>query len=237
MRTRATVLDLIDTMIGISPEKIIQTGGVLLISGIIFAESALLIGILLPGGDTLLFMSGFFAAQGLLPIEWLIISLIVAAILGDNVGYTIGRKAGPKLFRKDDGLFFRKDHIKKAESFYNAHGGKTITLARFVPIVRTFAPMIAGVAKMDRKRFMFYNILGATVWATSVPLLGYFLGSRIPNLESYLGPIVIIALVFTFLPPLIPIMRNPVSRKKVFAIIGNQVRRVINYIGLNKRVS
>lgn len=223
-------------MIGISPEKIVQTGGALLIGGIIFAESALLIGILLPGGDTLLFMSGFFAAQGLLSIEWLIVCIIIGAILGDNVGYTIGRRAGPRLFKKDDGLFFRKDHIQRAEKFYKAHGGKTVTLARFVPVIRTFAPMIAGVAKMDRRSFMFYNVLGAVVWGLSVPLLGYFLGSKIPNLGSYLGPIVVVALFATFLPPLIPILKDPRSRKKLFTLLSTQIKRLLRYVTLNKRI-
>lgn len=223
-------------MIGISPEKIIQTGGILLIGGIIFAESALLIGIIMPGGDTLLFIAGFFAAQGDLPIVWLIVSIIVGAILGDNVGYTIGRRAGPKLFRKEDGLFFRKDHIDRAESFYEAHGGKTITLARFLPIIRTFAPMIAGVGKMDRRRFMFYNVLGAAIWGISVPLLGYFFGSLIPNLDQLLVPIVLLALVIGFLPPLIPILRDPRSRKKLKEVIGRRFRRIVRYIGLNKKL-
>ncbi len=223
-------------MIGLSPEKIVQTGGALLIGGIIFAESALLIGILLPGGDTLLFMSGFFAAQGLLSIEWLILCIVVGAILGDNVGYTIGRRAGKRIFRKDDGLFFRKDHIQRAESFYKIHGGKTVTLARFVPVIRTFAPMIAGVAKMDRKSFMFYNVLGALIWGISVPLLGYFLGSKIPDLGSYLGPIVVLALFATFIPPLIPILRDPTSRQKLFLLVSTQVKRLLRYVTLNKRV-
>lgn len=223
-------------MIGISPEKIIQTGGVLLIGGIIFAESALLIGILMPGGDTLLFMAGFFAAQGHLPLGWLMLSIIIGAILGDNVGYTIGRRTGPRLFRKDDGLFFRKDHIQRAEKFYKMHGGKTVTLARFVPVIRTFAPMIAGVAKMDRKQFMFYNVLGAVIWATTVPLLGYFLGSRIPNLDSYLGPVIIVAFMLTFIPPLVPILRDPVSRGKLFDLISQHIKRMLRYISLNKKV-
>lgn len=223
-------------MIGITPEKIIQTGGVLLIGGIIFAESALLIGIILPGGDTLLFISGFFAAQGLLPIEWLITSIVIGAILGDNVGYTIGRRAGPRIFRKDDGLFFRKDHIQRAETFYKAHGGKTITLARFVPVVRTFAPMIAGVAKMDRGRFMFFNVLGALVWGISVPMLGYFFGSKIPNLDTYLGPIVVLALIATIIPPLVPILRNPTSREKLFSLVTRQTKRLLRYVTLNKRI-
>lgn len=223
-------------MIGLSPEKIIQTGGVLLVGGIIFAESALLIGILLPGGDTLLFLSGFFASQGLLPLGWLMVAIIVGAVLGDNVGYTIGRRAGPRLFRKDDGLFFRKDHISKAENFYQKHGGKTVTLARFVPVVRTFVPMIAGVAKMDRRQFLFYNVLGALIWGISVPLLGYFLGSRIPGIDKYLGPLVLVALIVTFVPPLVPILRDPVSRGRLFTIITDRFRKILRYVSLNKKV-
>lgn len=223
-------------MIGLTPEKIIQTGGAFLIGGVIFAESALLIGIIMPGGDTLLFMSGFFAAQGVLPIDILIISIVIGAILGDNVGYTIGRRAGPRVFKKDDGLFFRKDHINRAEAFYKAHGGKTVTLARFVPVIRTFAPMIAGVAKMDRRSFMFYNVLGALIWGISVPLLGYFFGSKIPNLGDYLGPIVVVALFATFLPPLYPILKDPRARKKFFDLISSRSRKIYRYIGLNKRL-
>jgi membrane-associated protein len=222
-------------MINISPEKIVQTGGALLVGGIIFAESAFLIGIIMPGGDTLLFMAGFFASQGLLELHWLIFFIIVGAILGDNVGYTIGRRAGPRLFRKNDGLFFRKDHIERASSFYETHGGKTVTLARFVPVVRTFAPMMAGVARMDRRQFMLYNVVGAVVWATSVPLLGYFFGSRIPNIDKYLGPIVLVAFFLTFVPPLIPILRDPVARKTLFAHINKIRRNILRHIGLNKR--
>lgn len=223
-------------MIGFTPEKIIRTGGALLIGVIIFAESALLIGILLPGGDTLLFVSGFFAAQGLLNIYTLMGCIIVGAVLGDNVGYTIGRRTGPRLFRKDDGLFFRKDHITRAENFYKTHGGKTVTLARFVPVIRTLAPMIAGVAKMDRRQFMFYNVLGAVIWGTSLPLLGYFLGSRLPAIDDYIGPVVLIAFLLTFVPPLVPVLRNPVSRGKLIALTKKQLRRLARYITLNKRI-
>lgn len=223
-------------MIGFSPEKIIQTGGALLVGGIIFAESAFLIGILLPGGDTLLFIAGFFAAQGHLNIGWLMLSIIVGAILGDNVGYSIGRRTGPRLFRKDDGLFFRKDHIERAERFYKAHGGKTITLARFLPVIRTLAPMIAGVGKMDRKMFIFYNVLGAVLWGTSLPLLGYFLGSRIPSIDAYILPVVVIAFVAMFIPPLVPILRNPTSRARLFEILSARFRKIMRLVALNKKI-
>ncbi len=223
-------------MIGFSPESIVRSGGILLIGGIVFAESAFLLGILLPGGDTLLFFSGFFASQGLIPIEWLIVSIIVGAIVGDNVGYTIGRRAGPKIFKKHDGIFFRHDHIMKAEKFYESHGGKTITLARFIPVIRTFAPLIAGVAKMDRKRFMLYNVLGAVVWGTSLPLLGYYFGSRIPNIENYLLPVAVFALLVTVLPPLLPFIRNRESRNKLTAAIKARTKKSLGYLSLNKKI-
>ncbi len=143
----------------IDPESIIQSGGVLLVAAIVFAESGLLVGFFLPG-DTLLFSAGFFAAQGKLPLGWLLIAIVLAAIIGDNVGYSIGKRTGHKIFKKKDGILFRQEYITRANAFYELHGGKTITLARFVPIVRTFAPVIAGVAHMDRRRFMFFNIIG-----------------------------------------------------------------------------
>lgn len=230
------MLDLGWTMIGLTPEKIIQSGGVLLIGGIIFAESAFLIGILLPGGDTLLFMAGFFASQGLLPIGWLIFTIVAAAILGDNVGYSIGRRAGPRIFKKDDGLFLRRDHVERAEKFYQAHGGKTVTLARFLPVIRTLAPVIAGAAKMDRKRFMFYNVIGAIGWGVSLPLLGYVFGSRIPNIDRYIVPVALLALIITFVPPLIPVLRNRQTRQNVAIFIRQRLRRILRYITLNKKI-
>lgn len=172
-------------MFGIDIEALIQSGGLLLVTLIIFAESGLLIGFFLPG-DTLLFTAGFFAAQGKLPLGWLILCTTIAAIVGDNVGYTIGERTGPRIFRKKDGMFFRQDYIEKAEDFYERHGGKTIILARFVPVVRTFAPVVAGVGKMPRKRFFFYNVIGGVLWAAGVTLLGYWLGSKIPNIVRHL---------------------------------------------------
>lgn len=199
----------------LSPERIIQAGGIALIGGIVFAESGLLIGFFLPG-DTLLFAAGFFSAQGQLPhIGWVIAVIIFSAVAGDNVGYSIGRRFGPRLFTKKDGLVFKQEYIHRAEAFYEKHGGKTIILARFVPVVRTFAPMVAGASKMPRKRFFTFNIIGAISWGAGVTTAGYFLGSKIPNIDTYLLPIVGLAMLVTFLPTIVHILREPQIRAAI----------------------
>ncbi len=206
----------------ISPERIIQGGGIALIGAIVFSESGLAIGFFLPG-DTLLFAAGFFSAQGQLPhIGWVIAVIIAAAVAGDNVGYSIGRRFGPRLFRKKDGIVFKQEYITRAEAFYEKHGGKTIVLARFVPVVRTFAPMVAGAGKMERKRFFMFNIIGATLWGAGVTTAGYFLGSKIPNIDAYILPIVGLAMFITFLPTVIHIVRDPQIR----AAIAKKLRAV-----------
>lgn len=193
--------------LGINVEQWIQSGGLLLVGLIVFAESGLLVGFFLPG-DTLLFSAGFFASQGHLPIAGLLAIIVLAAVIGDNVGYEIGKRTGHRIFTKKDGVLFRHEYIARAEKFYERHGGKTITLARFVPIVRTFAPIVAGVGHMDRKKFIFYNIAGAFIWGVGVTLLGYFLGSKIPNVEKYLLPAVGVATLLTFGPPLIHLLKD-----------------------------
>jgi membrane-associated protein len=150
----------------------------------------LLIGFFLPG-DTLLFGAGIVAAQGLLPLGWLLVIVILAAIIGDNVGYSIGRRTGKRLFNKKESILFKPDHLERAEKFYEQHGGKTIILARFVPIVRTFAPMVAGIGKMPRRRFMFFNIIGGSLWGGGVTLLGYWLGSKMPWIGDYMTPVIL----------------------------------------------
>lgn len=215
---------------GINPEQLIQSGGVLLVAAIVFAESGLLIGFFLPG-DTLLFTAGFFASQGKLPLALLLVATVLAAVIGDNVGYTIGRRTGHRIFKKKDGILFRAEYIEQAEKFYEKHGGKTITLARFVPIVRTFAPVVAGVAKMDRKKFMLYNIAGALVWGVGVTMLGYALGSKIPNIDAYLLPVVGIAMAFTFAPPIIHVLKDAETRQKLAKLISDKLR----FIKLNKK--
>lgn len=220
-RTMSNVLD---------PVTIIQNGGLLLIGAIVFAESGLLIGFFLPG-DTLLLTAGVFAAQDKLPLLALMAIICVAAILGDNVGYSIGHRAGHKIFNKKDGVIFRPEYLLRAKEFYDSHGGKTVTLARFVPIVRTFAPVVAGAARMDRKKFMAFNVIGAIIWGVGVTLLGYFVGSKIPNIDHYLLPAVLVATIFTFSPPIYHILREEKSRKKILAII----KKYLNLFSLNRK--
>lgn len=207
-------------MVGINVEQIIQGAsvvtGLIVIGGIVFAESGLLIGFFLPG-DTLLFTAGFFAAQGKLPLGWLILVVIAAAIIGDSVGYNIGHRTGHRIFRKKDGIFFRQEYIARAEAFYQAHGGKTIIFARFIPVVRTFAPLVAGVGKMTYRRFLAFNVIGAVIWGAGVILLGHWLGSRIPNIDRYLLPAVLIATLFTFSPMILHIVRDVETRQKLIA--------------------
>jgi membrane-associated protein len=202
-------------MINLDVQKVIEGGGILAVGAMIFAESGLLVGFFLPG-DTLLFTAGFFAAQGKLSLGWLILTVIIAAIAGDSVGYSIGRRAGHRIFTKKDGLFFRQEYIQRAEQFYQAHGGKTIIMARFVPVVRTFAPLVAGVGKMSYKRFLSFNIFGGIFWGAGVILLGHWLGSKIPNIDKYLLPAVLLASFFTFSPMILHIVRDKNLRQQLF---------------------
>ena len=178
---------------------LIQSGGLILIALIIFGESGMLLGFIFPG-DTLLFTAGFFAGQGKLPLIWLILIVILAAILGDNIGYQIGKSAGKRLFRKKDGIIFRQSYVTYAEEFYEKHGGKTIMFASFFPVIRTFVPMVAGIGHMDRKKFVTYNIIGVIVWGAGVVILGDLLGKKIPNIDKFLLPAMGIAVLISFGP-------------------------------------
>ena len=202
-------------MFGLDAETI-ASGGLILIGLIVFAESGLLVGFFLPG-DTLLITAGVLAAQGNLPIGLTILTIAIAAIVGDNVGYTIGRYSGKRLFHKKDGILFRQEYVERSQDFYVKHGGKTILFARFVPIVRTFAPLVAGIGKMPRIKFLAFDIPGALFWSASVTLLGYWLGSKIPNLGHYLEYIVIGVVVFSLAPALYHILKDPRSRKMVYS--------------------
>lgn len=181
---------------------------------VIFAESGLFIGAILPG-DSLLFTAGFLASQGLLNIYILVPVLFVAAILGDSVGYTFGHKVGKRLFNKEDSLFFHKKHLVRAEDFYEKHGGKTIIIARFLPVVRTFAPIVAGMGNMRYKRFLAYNVVGAFLWAVCVTLAGYFLGKSIPNVDRYLLPIILFIIFISVAPTAAHILNDRRKSKKV----------------------
>lgn len=195
----------------LDPETIIRTGGLALIAFIVFSESGLLFGFFFPG-DTLLFLAGALAAQGELPFLPLILVIIIAAALGGQVGYFIGQRAGPKVFRQKDGILFRHEYLERSAEFYKKHGGKTIMLARFVPIVRTFAPVVAGMGQMDIRRFIFFNLVGSAVWGAGVTTLGYFLGKQIPDIDRYVLPIIGLVIILSFGPAIYHAVGNPESR-------------------------
>ena len=178
-----------------SANTIIHSGGLLLIAFVIFAETGLLFGFIFPG-DSLLLLAGLWASRHSLNLATLLPSVIIAAILGYEAGYEIGQRFGIKLFSRKDGLFFKAEYVERTQAFLGRHGGKTILLARFVPYVRTFASAIAGVAKMDRRVFAFYNIVGGILWAGGVTMAGYWLGQRLPNnIDKYIVVAVIVGLV------------------------------------------
>ncbi len=178
---------------------IVQAGGLVLIAIMIFAESGMFVGFFFPG-DTLLLSAGIFAAQGKLPLALTIIVIAIAAIAGDNTGYHIGKRWGRRLFRKPDGIVFKQQYVQQAETFYERWGSKTMLVAHFVPIVRTFAPAVAGVARMPYKKFVLFDAIGDSLWAAGVTLIGYWFGTKIPNIDHYIL-LAVAAVVLTTLGP------------------------------------
>jgi membrane-associated protein len=205
------------------------------VAAIIFAESGLLIGFFLPG-DTILFTSGFLISVGLLhfDIHLFVVLVFLAAILGDGVGYVFGKRVGRRLFSRPNSLLFKQENIKKAEAFYEKHGGVTVVLARFIPIVRTFVPIIAGVGKMSYRTFLTYNVIGALLWAAGVTYAGFYIGEFFNRLgigiDSVLLPIVVIILIISILPPLIHILKD----KKQRDIIWNGTKKQIRVLSRKK---
>lgn len=189
---------------------VLTTFGYLGIGVIVFAESGFLLGIFLPG-DSLLFTAGLLAAQKFFSIWQLVPIIILAAILGDSFGYWSGHYFGPKIFKSEDSFFFRKQHVERTRAFYARHGEKTIILARFVPIIRTIAPILAGVGSMPYRKFLTYNIIGGALWGAGITLLGYFLGATFPATEKYLSSIIIAIIAVSFLPIIFEVWRG---RKK-----------------------
>jgi len=181
------------------PKHLIEAFGTIGILVIVFAESGILAGFFLPG-DSLLFTAGLLASQGSLNLPVLLIGVPLAAILGDQVGYLFGRRVGPALFRRPDSRIFRQRHVEMARKYFSEHGSKTIVLARFVPVVRTFAPVIAGVAQMPYRTFVTFNVIGGLLWGLGVTLGGFALGKVIPDGDRYLYPIIGVIIVVSFLP-------------------------------------
>ena len=195
----------------LQPEHLIAVVGLVGVIAIIFAESGLFFGFFLPG-DSLLFTAGLFASQGHINIFWLVVGCAIAAILGDSVGYAFGKKVGPALFHREDSFFFHKKHAERAKVFYEKYGSKAIVMARFVPIVRTFAPIVAGVGGMEYRRFISWNVIGGILWTFLVSLAGYFLGKAYPATEHYLNYIIILIIVISVVPIFVEWFR---SRKNV----------------------
>ena len=193
----------------VNPESIIHYGGLYLLLFVVFAETGLFFGFFLPG-DSLLFISGLLCATGELnfPLPIIIFLIFAASVIGNMVGYSFGKKMGEMLFKKESSFLFRRSHLVAANDFYKKHGGIAIILCRFLPIVRTFAPIIAGAVKLDYKKFFLYNVIGGILWVGSLVTIGYYLGVSIPGIKEYLGYIVVFLIVITTVPILLKILKR-----------------------------
>jgi membrane-associated protein len=194
-------------------DDLIRWGGYAVLVAIVFTETGLLVGFFLPG-DSLLITAGLVAGTGGLNIWWLNVLLIAAAIVGDSVGYAIGFRAGPRLFTREDSLLFHRRHLIRTREFYERYGGKTIVLARFIPIIRTFAPVVAGVGQMAYRRFLFFNVFGGIGWVTSLTWAGYLLGRTVPNITQHVHVIVAIVVVLSVLPIVAEIVKARGKKRK-----------------------
>ena len=192
--------------------ELIRFGGLYGMIFIVFAETGLMVGFFLPG-DSLLVTAGLFAARGDLNIATLIPSLIVAAILGDSTGYWIGNRAGKAIYSRPDSLLFRRQHLIWTHEFYERHGGKTIVLARFIPIARTFAPVVAGAAGMSYSRFITFNVVGGIIWITSMSLTGYYLGLIVPDIENRIHIVIAIVIFLSLLPAIVAYVRSKLQAR------------------------
>ncbi|MFA6502806.1 MAG: VTT domain-containing protein [Candidatus Paceibacterota bacterium] len=201
------MLSFISSCINLDPIAMVKTGSYLGIATVIFAESGLLFGIFFPG-DSLLFAAGLLSAGGFLSFGPLVFFVVAAAIIGDSVGYWFGANVGTNFFKRKDSLFFKQEYLKRTERFYQTYGGRAVVLARFVPIVRTIAPILAGVGSMTYRQFVSYNMLGGFLWGAGMLSLGYSLGSVIPDSERYILPISLAIIVLSFLPIFINIIRG-----------------------------
>jgi membrane-associated protein len=193
-------------------ENLVRVGGLTAMTAIIFAETGLMIGFFLPG-DSLLVTAGVFAATGQLNIWTLNALLIAAAIVGDTVGYWFGRRVGPALFKRPKSLLFNPDHLRRAHDFYEKHGGKTIIIARFMPVIRTFAPIVAGLGEMNYRRFLSFNVFGGFFWVISMTGIGYFLGSM-PGVREHIEIVIIIVVFLSILPGIIAFARERYKKNK-----------------------
>lgn len=207
-----SIYELVNLIKGYLDPRTIAAAGYVVLILVVFAETGLAMGFFLPG-DSLLVVAGIFAARGDLNVFVLLGTLFVAAVVGDAVGFWTGAKLGPRLFKREKSLFLRPAHLEKANAFYQKYGGKTIIIARFVPIVRTFAPIVAGAASMDYKKFLAFNVIGGFAWVFSMILSGYFLGNLLRdhfqvNLDEHIEWVVIIVVALSLLPPVIEFLKS-----------------------------
>ena len=193
-------------------KSLVVWAGYIGLVAIIYAETGLLVGFFLPG-DSLLVTAGLFAATGELNIFYLNLLLIPAAILGNITGYFIGKKTGPRIFKKEQSLLFRKDYIIKTKVFYEKHGASTMIITRFMPILRTFAPIVAGIGGMDYGKFMFYNVIGAVAWILSMTLTGFYLARLIPGVDKHIEKVIIIVVFLSLLPGIIKFLKHKFGKK------------------------
>ena len=207
----APLLDFLRTVT--NPRQLVQVlqgwPGYLILFAVVFAETGLLVGFFLPG-DSLMFTVGVFAGAGKLDIFLVNAVLMAAAVIGDSVGYLLGRQTGPRIFSREDSRFFHKNHVIRTQRFYEKHGGKTILYARFVPIIRTFAPYVAGVGKMDYHRFIAFNVFGGIGWVFSLTTLGYFLGN-VPIVKNNFEKVILLIIFVSFLPGIIEVVKHKLA--------------------------
>jgi len=205
-------------------EQAIKTIGLWGVFGVVFAETGLLIGFFLPG-DSLLFTAGFLASQGIFDIQTLAHGCFLAAVLGNFSAYAFGHRVGRKLFERPDSRFFKRAHLEKAHAFYGKYGARALVLARFIPVVRVFAPIVAGVGLMDYRKFAFFNLLGGALWAYGLTWLGFWMGSRIPNVDRYLLPIVGLIVLVSVLPAVIHVWRDEEQREAILSRLRRAIGR------------
>jgi membrane-associated protein len=189
-----------------NPESLIEAFGTLGLFAIIFAESGLLVGFFLPG-DSLLFTAGLLASKGTLNLPLIMVGCALAAIAGDQLGYAIGRKAGPAIFKRPDSRLFHKKNVDRAKAYFEMNGPRTIILARFIPVIRTFVPVVAGVGQMNYRKFVTFNVVGGVLWGGGVTIAGYFLGKSIPDIDKWLLPIILVIGAVSFVPVILELLK------------------------------
>jgi membrane-associated protein len=193
-------------------QELIEWGGTVMVCAIVFVETGLFVGFFLPG-DSLLVAAGVFAAAGHLSLHWLLMPVSLCAIAGDQLGYWIGRRAGMSLYRRPDSRFFKKVYLQRAHAFYESHGGRAIIIARFIPIVRTFCPPVAGAAQMTYRRYLSYDIFGGVFWVCGMVLAGFLLGTAIPHIDNEIHWVIAAVIFLSLLPPIIQVLRMRAEKR------------------------